>query len=148
MYKNNKRRTTNIWQIKCKYRILIKTNWLVTNSVLSVDCYKNKNNQFRPKINSLTNCVFYPSPCFCNNLLQDQLKFVYDTLEEFIVCGYTYFPVKDLSHHLKQKSVRKPGRKNNDYEREYAVRTTKNYRINEKVRMCSSEFYLLIHVFI
>ena len=57
------------------------------------------------------------------DLLQEQLKFVYDTLEEFVVCGYTYFPVKDLSHHLKQKSVRKPGRKNNEYEREYAVRT-------------------------
>jgi hypothetical protein len=57
------------------------------------------------------------------DILQEQLKFIYDTLEEFIVCGYTYFPVKDLTHHLKQKSARKTGRKNNEYEREYGVRT-------------------------
>ena len=115
-----------IFDKKCKYNVLLKMTWFATISVLSVHCYRNKNNQLRPKINSLTNCVLHPSPCFCNNLLQDQLKFVYDTLEEFIVCGYTYFPVKDLSHHLKQKSLRKPGRKNNDYEREYAVRTKQN----------------------
>ena len=70
------------------------------------------------------NCECLPDfPFFVPfDILQEQLKFIYDTLEEFIVCGYTYFPVKDLSHHLKQKSVRKPGRKNNEYEREYAVR--------------------------
>ena len=52
---------------------------------------------------------------------QEQLKFIYDTLEEFVVCGYTFFPVKDISQHLKQKSVRKPGSKTNQYEKEYGV---------------------------
>ena len=75
------------------------------------------------------------------DILQEQLKFIYDTLEEFIVCGYTYFPVKDLSHHLKQKSVRKPGRKNNEYEREYAVRkfiikTSKQYLHDSLEKVC------------
>ena len=67
----------------------------------------------------LTNVLipFLPVPL----ILQEQLKFVYDTLEECVVCGYTYFSVKDLSHHLKQKSVKKTGRKTNEYEREYEV---------------------------
>jgi protein tyrosine phosphatase len=34
----------------------------------------------------------------------EQLKFIYDTLEEFVLCGYTYFPVNDISQILKQKS--------------------------------------------
>ena len=76
------------------------------------------------------------------DLLQEQLKFVYDTLEEFIVCGYTYFPVKDLSHHLKQKSVRKPGRKNNEYEREYAV-STKTYILSKHIFTFDIETFLI-----
>ena len=52
---------------------------------------------------------------------QEQLKFIYDTLEEFVLCGYTFFPVKDISQNLKQKSARKPGCKTNQYEKEYSV---------------------------
>ena len=54
---------------------------------------------------------------------QEQLKFVYDTLEEFVVCGYTYFPVKDLTHYLKAKGQKdkQSGVKQNQYEREYTV---------------------------
>merc|ERR1719312_1820676 len=51
----------------------------------------------------------------------EQLKFVYDTLEEFVVCGYTYFPVKDLTSNLKSKGQRKSGVKSNEYEKEYAL---------------------------
>jgi hypothetical protein len=49
---------------------------------------------------------------------------VYDTLEEFVLCGHTYFPAKEISQRLKEKSTRPPGSKQNEYEREYAVRTS------------------------
>jgi hypothetical protein len=52
--------------------------------------------------------------------LQDQYKFVYDTLEEFIVCGNSWFSVKDLSAKLKQKSEKDPISKMNEYQKEYA----------------------------
>merc|ERR1711953_1443416 len=51
----------------------------------------------------------------------EQLKFIYDTLEEFVLCGYTFFPVKDISQNLKLKSTRKPGCKTNQYEKEYSL---------------------------
>ena len=38
----------------------------------------------------------------------EQYKFVYDTLEEFIVCGNSFFPVKELSQKLKLKSAKDP----------------------------------------
>ena len=56
-----------------------------------------------------------------NAFLQEQLKFIYDTLEEFVLCGYTFFPVKDISQNLKLKSTRKPGCKTNQYEKDYSV---------------------------
>uniref|UniRef100_A0A0K2SYQ5 Receptor-type tyrosine-protein phosphatase kappa n=3 Tax=Lepeophtheirus salmonis TaxID=72036 RepID=A0A0K2SYQ5_LEPSM len=54
----------------------------------------------------------------------EQFKFVYDTLEEFIVCGYTYFPVKEISATLKQKSDRskqKRVKSSSVYEKEYTL---------------------------
>ena len=58
-----------------------------------------------------------------NPFFQEQLKFIYDTLEESVVCGHTYFPVKDISLHLKQKSVHPTkSRKSNQYAKEYGVR--------------------------
>lgn len=51
---------------------------------------------------------------------QDQYKFVYDTLEEFIICGNSWFPVKELSQRLKEKSLKDPLTKMNSYQREYA----------------------------
>ncbi|BES90224.1 phosphatase [Nesidiocoris tenuis] len=51
----------------------------------------------------------------------DQYKFVYDTLEEFVVCGVSWFPVKELSQRLKQKSVKNPVTKINEYQREYQL---------------------------
>ncbi|KOC69840.1 Receptor-type tyrosine-protein phosphatase T, partial [Habropoda laboriosa] len=49
----------------------------------------------------------------------EQYKFVYDTLEEFVVCGTSWFPVSELSQRLKQKSVKDPITKMNEYQREY-----------------------------
>ncbi|XP_043515412.1 receptor-type tyrosine-protein phosphatase U [Frieseomelitta varia] len=49
----------------------------------------------------------------------EQYKFVYDTLEEFVVCGTSWFPVSELSQRLKQKSVKNPITKINEYQREY-----------------------------
>ncbi|KAF0311665.1 Receptor-type tyrosine-protein phosphatase kappa [Amphibalanus amphitrite] len=50
----------------------------------------------------------------------DQYKFVYDTLEEYVSCGYSAFPVSELSQRLKEKAVRVTGGdKLNDYQREF-----------------------------
>ncbi|XP_071454736.1 receptor-type tyrosine-protein phosphatase kappa [Hetaerina americana] len=49
----------------------------------------------------------------------DQYKFVYDTLEESVVCGNSWFPVSELSVRLKQKSVKNATTKINEYQREY-----------------------------
>lgn len=49
----------------------------------------------------------------------EQYKFVYDTLEEHIICGNSWFPVKELSQRLKQKSLKNPITKVNEYQREY-----------------------------
>lgn len=51
--------------------------------------------------------------------MQEQYRFVYDTLEEFVVCGTSWFPVSELSQRLKQKSVKNPITKMNEYQREY-----------------------------
>lgn len=51
---------------------------------------------------------------------QDQYKFVYDTLEEFVICGNSWFPVKELSQRLKEKSLKDNVTKMNSYQREYA----------------------------
>ena len=53
------------------------------------------------------------------SLLQEQYKFIYDTLEEYVVCGVSWFPVSELSQRLKQKSVKNPITKMNEYQREY-----------------------------
>ena len=67
-------------------------------------------------------CVLPSQPTKLISWLQEQLKFVYDTLEEFVLCGHTYFPAKEISQRLKEKSVRPAGCKHNEYERQYAVR--------------------------
>ncbi|KAB0795428.1 hypothetical protein PPYR_12267 [Photinus pyralis] len=51
----------------------------------------------------------------------DQYKFIYDTLEEFIICGNSWFPVNELSQRLKQKSLKNPVSKMNEYQREYLL---------------------------
>lgn len=50
---------------------------------------------------------------------KDQYKFVYDTLEEHIKCGRTWFPVAELSERLKAKAQKDPASKMNVYQKEY-----------------------------
>lgn len=57
----------------------------------------------------------------CLFIQQDQYKFLYDTLEEFVICGTSWFPVKELSQRLKQKSMKNVITKMNEYQREYQV---------------------------
>lgn len=54
-------------------------------------------------------------------ILQNQYKFIYDTLEESVLCGFSWFPVKELSQKLKQKSMKDAETKLNEYQREYQV---------------------------
>lgn len=49
----------------------------------------------------------------------EQYKFVYDTLEEQVVNGSTWFSVTELSDKLKQKSKKDLLTKMNEYQREY-----------------------------
>lgn len=60
--------------------------------------------------------LFFPAD---SHREQDQYKFIYDTLEEYVVCGTSWFPVAELSLRLKQKSVKNPITKINEYQREY-----------------------------
>ncbi|XP_046442624.1 receptor-type tyrosine-protein phosphatase mu-like isoform X2 [Daphnia pulex] len=50
----------------------------------------------------------------------EQFKFIYDTLEESITCGWSWFPVSELTTRLKQKSIKHPVTKLNEYQKEYA----------------------------
>eukprot|EP00092_Neocalanus_flemingeri_P030931 GFUD01033593.1.p1 GENE.GFUD01033593.1~~GFUD01033593.1.p1 ORF type:complete len:788 (+),score=174.32 GFUD01033593.1:281-2644(+) len=54
---------------------------------------------------------------------QEQYKFVYDTLEEYVVCGTSFFYVQELSERLKQKSLkdRETKKHPNEYEKEYGL---------------------------
>lgn len=63
----------------------------------------------------------------------DQYKFLYDTLEEFVVCGTSWFPVKELSQRLKQKSMKNVITKMNEYQREYQqiCKQTPRYTIGD-----------------
>jgi len=49
----------------------------------------------------------------------EQYKFVYDTLEETINCGFSWFPVSELSTRLKQKSIKSSATKLNEYQKEF-----------------------------
>lgn len=44
---------------------------------------------------------------------------MYDTLEEFVICGASWFPVSELSQRLKQKSIKDAVTKMNEYQKEY-----------------------------
>lgn len=58
-------------------------------------------------------------------VLQEQYKCVYDTLEEYVICGTSFFYVHQLSERLKQKSLKErtasSKKLQNEYEREYCV---------------------------
>ncbi|KAK9700787.1 Protein-tyrosine phosphatase [Popillia japonica] len=51
----------------------------------------------------------------------EQYKFIYDTLEEYVACGISWFPVSELSQRLKQKSQKNTTSKMNEYQREYTL---------------------------
>ena len=55
--------------------------------------------------------------------MQEQFKFVYDTLEEYVVCGTSFFYVQELSERLKAKSLKDKQtiKHPNEYEKEYSV---------------------------
>lgn len=69
---------------------------------------------------SIVSSVAQPKTFEISFRLQEQYKFVYDTLEEFVICGNSWFPVKELSERLKEKSVKDTVTKMNSYQREYA----------------------------
>ncbi|XP_071545661.1 receptor-type tyrosine-protein phosphatase kappa isoform X3 [Panulirus ornatus] len=47
-----------------------------------------------------------------------QYRFIYDALEEFLLCGYSFFPVSELSQRLKHKSMKVNGNKS-EYQIEF-----------------------------
>ncbi|ODM88668.1 Receptor-type tyrosine-protein phosphatase kappa [Orchesella cincta] len=51
----------------------------------------------------------------------EQLKFMYDTLEEYVICGKTWFPVSELSSLLKHKIMKDPHTKINEYQKEFLL---------------------------
>lgn len=63
----------------------------------------------------------------------EQYKFVYDTIEEAMFCGKTWFPVSELHKRLKHKSQRSPNTKKNEYQREYEkiTRMTSKFSIGD-----------------
>lgn len=63
----------------------------------------------------------------------EQYKFVYDTIEEALFCGKTWFPVSELHKRLKHKSQRNPLTKKNEYQREYEriTRMTSKFSIGD-----------------
>lgn len=63
----------------------------------------------------------------------EQYRFVYDTIEEAMFCGKTWFPVCELHKRLKHKSQRNPVTKKNEYQREYEkiTRMTSKFSIGD-----------------
>ena len=59
---------------------------------------------------------------FKNNFIQDQYKFIYDTLEEYCRGIDSRFPVSELANKIKEKTVKDQKLKKNAYALEYAVR--------------------------
>ena len=54
--------------------------------------------------------------------IQDQYKFIYDTLEEYCRGIDSRFPVSELANKIKEKTVKDQKLKKNAYALEYAVR--------------------------
>ena len=62
------------------------------------------------------------NPMLSLSFYKEQMKFMYDTLEEYVICRKTWFPVSELSQRLKHKSMKDPQTKINEYQREFLVR--------------------------
>lgn len=67
---------------------------------------------------------------------------MYDTLEEHIKCGRTWFPVAELSERLKAKAQKDPVNKMNVYQKEYmeickqTPRLVANVGLNNAFSLC------------
>ena len=62
-----------------------------------------------------------------NNFIQDQYKFIYDTLEEYCRGIDSRFPVSELANKIKEKTVKDQKLKKNAYALEYAVRGSHDF---------------------
>lgn len=67
--------------------------------------------------------------CLIENI--EQYGFIYDTLEEHVINGYSWFSVTELSDKLKEKSKKDPVSKMNEYQKEYLqiVKQTSKFTI-------------------
>jgi hypothetical protein len=77
---------------------------------------------------------------------------VYDTLEEYVLCGCTYFPVKEISAQLKKKSKKEERKKTNQYEKDYTVREDRKgwdlgWLCSETVQYCSEKILIIFKIF-
>ncbi|XP_037783538.1 receptor-type tyrosine-protein phosphatase U-like [Penaeus monodon] len=61
----------------------------------------------------------------------DQYRFVFDALEEFLLCGYSFFPVSELSQRLKHKSMKVLGNKS-------------EYQLNLKQNSCAKNSIVVL----
>lgn len=63
-----------------------------------------------------------------------QYKFIYDALEEANISGQTWFPVSEISQRMKQKSMKNPITRQNEYQREYEkiCRTSAKFTIGDR----------------
>lgn len=63
-------------------------------------------------MNPVNACALFP---------QEQYLYIYDTLDEALMCGKTWFSVTEIAHKFKQKSQKNPITRVNEYQREYTV---------------------------
>lgn len=51
----------------------------------------------------------------------DQLKYIYDVIEDHLLCGETFIPIADILPTMQIKSKRSPHDDMNDYQREFKL---------------------------
>lgn len=75
------------------------------------------------ELNSEISCFHHNDPNSRSDLrpLQEQYLYIYDTLDEDLCCGKTWFSVTEIAHKFKQKSQKNPITRVNEYQREYTV---------------------------
>lgn len=56
----------------------------------------------------------------------EQYRFIYETIEEWYVCGKTWFQVGEISQQMRHKSVKNETTKRNEYQEEFDVSATSN----------------------
>lgn len=53
--------------------------------------------------------------------LKEQYRFVYETIEEWYICGKTWFHVNDIGLQMRHKSIKNRTTKRNEYQTEFEV---------------------------